>query len=45
MQRRAQWWLVITRPSGDTKLPEQPRASRTLESRTWSSQALSGEKP
>ena len=40
-----QWWLVITRPLGDTKLPEQPPASRTDERRTWSSQAWSGLKP
>ncbi len=45
MQRRAQWWLVITRPSAETKLPEHPNASRTLDSRTWSSHALSGENP
>ena len=41
----AQWWFVITRPSGETKLPEQPPARRTDDSRTRSSQAWSGENP
>src|SRR5262249_21094924 len=45
MHRRAQWWLVITSPSGETKLPEHPSARRTLDRRTWSSQAWSGENP
>ena len=37
MQEWAQWWLVSTRPSGETKLAEQPWASRADDSRTWSS--------
>src|SRR5262249_20206464 len=45
MQRRAQWWLVITSPSGETKLPEHPCPSRTEESRTWSSHDWSGSNP
>src|SRR5262245_57334121 len=35
----------MTRPLPETKLPEQPRARRTAERRTWSSQAWDGEKP
>ena len=34
-QSRTQWWLVITSPSGDTKLAEQPPAIRAEESRTF----------
>ena len=45
MQPRTQWWLVITRPSGETKLAEQPPARRTEDSRTWSSHAWVGAKP
>src|SRR5258708_6796211 len=45
MQPWAQWWLVITSPSGETKLPEQPPASRTDESRASSSHCESGAKP
>src|SRR5256885_2905659 len=33
-QAAAQWWLVATSPSGETKLAEQPR-SRTAERITW----------
>src|SRR5512142_2588265 len=40
----AQWWFVITRPSGDTKLPEQPPASRAEESRAASSHSGEGRK-
>ena len=42
MQPRAQWWFVITRPSGDTKLAEQPPASRAEERRTLSSHCCVG---
>ncbi len=45
MQLCAQWWLVITRPSGETKLPEQPPARRTEERRASSSHCASGVKP
>src|SRR5437868_3007161 len=45
MHRAAQWWLVITSPFGDTKLPEQPPAMRTAESRTCSSHSSLGAKP
>src|SRR3954471_17934598 len=45
MQLWAQWWLVITRPSGETKLPEQPPASRTELSCASESHCASGEKP
>src|SRR5439155_23539903 len=40
-----QWWLVITRPSGETKLPEHPPASRTEASRASCSHSASGENP
>ena len=39
---RATWWLVITRPLGDTNEPEPPVSKRTLPRRTWSSQSLVG---
>src|SRR5689334_21618459 len=42
MQLCAQWWLVITSPEAEMKLPEQPCASRTDERRTWSSHFPSG---
>src|SRR4051812_32689553 len=45
MHSWAQWWLVITSPSAETKLPEQPPARRAEERRTWSSHAWSGAKP
>jgi len=45
MQACAQWWFVITSPRAETKLPEHPRARRTEESRTSSSQAGIGAKP
>src|SRR5438876_4839151 len=45
MQLCAQWWLVITRPSGDTNDPEQPPASRTEESCASPSHFDSGLKP
>src|SRR5712664_4073069 len=45
MQEWAQWWLVITSPSGETKLPEQPPASRTEESWASRSHCASGAKP
>ena len=45
MQLCAQWWLVITRPSGDTNDPEQPPASRTEESCASPSHFASGLKP
>src|SRR5882724_3880744 len=41
----AQWWLVMTKPVGDTTLPEQPSVRRTDESRTCSSHSLVGAKP
>jgi hypothetical protein len=37
--------LVITSPFFDTRLAEQPRASRIDDSRTWSSHFWSGENP
>src|SRR5690349_1204801 len=43
MQEWAQWWLVITRPSGETKPPEHPPASRTEESCASLSHCASGE--
>src|SRR5438128_4492993 len=45
MQLCAQWWLVITRPSGDTNDPEQPPASLTEESCASPSHFDSGLKP
>src|SRR4051812_38453954 len=45
MQLCAQWWLVITNPSGETKLPEQPPASRTELSCASESHCASGAKP
>src|SRR5438045_9775651 len=45
MQLCAQWWLVITRPSGETNEPEQPPASRTEESCASFSHFASGLKP
>src|SRR5579859_2613808 len=45
MHRAAQWWLVNTSPLGDTRLPEQPPARRTAESRTCSSHSSVGAKP
>src|SRR5258707_611850 len=45
MQLWAQWWLVMTKPFGDTKLPEHPPASRTADNRTWSSQSVEGPTP
>src|SRR5262245_15202107 len=45
MHEWAQWWLVITRPFSETKLPEQPPASRADERRTLSSHSCVGEKP
>src|SRR5262245_54903098 len=41
MQEWAQWWLVITSPSAETKLAEQPWARRAEDRRTCSSQASS----
>ena len=38
------WWLVMTRPSGETKLPEPPELNRTLERRTCSSHLSVGSK-
>src|SRR5438874_1703317 len=43
MQLCAQWWFVITRPSGDTNDPEHPPASRTEESCASASHFESGE--
>src|SRR5262245_47113640 len=37
MHESAQWWLVITNPSADTKLAEHPCASRAEDSRRCSS--------
>src|SRR6267154_879741 len=45
MQLWAQWWLVITRPSGETNEPEQPPASRTEESCASVSHFASGLNP
>src|SRR5713226_4991799 len=45
MQLCAQWWLVITSPSGETNEPEQPPASRTEESCASESHFASGLKP
>ena len=45
MQLCAQWWLVITNPSGETNEPEQPPASRTEESCASESHFGSGLKP
>src|SRR5712691_10368555 len=45
MQLCAQWWLVITNPSGETNEPEQPPASRTEESCASESHFPSGPKP
>src|SRR5687768_6659535 len=45
MQEWAQWWFVITSPSRDTKLAEQPCASRADESRRWSSHLSSTATP
>src|SRR5437867_1588457 len=45
MQPRPTWWLVIMRPSGETKEPEPPSLKRTEASRTLSSHSLAGVKP
>src|SRR5688500_15928629 len=45
MQPRAQWWFVITRPSAETRLEEQPLPNLAEESRTLSSHAWVGSKP
>src|SRR5436309_2066906 len=45
MQPRPTWWLVIIRPSGETKEPEPPSLKRTEASRTRSSHSLPGAKP
>ena len=45
MQERAQWWLVMTRPSPETNEAEQPPPYRTAESRTWSIHWSDGVKP
>src|SRR5262249_29538973 len=39
------WWLVMTRPSGETKEPEPPLLKRTEDFWTCSSQSLEGSKP
>ena len=44
-QLATQWWLVRMRPSGETKLAEQPPVRRTAAERTWSSHAWSGAQP
>src|SRR4051794_24729163 len=43
-QEAAQWWLVATRPSGETKLAEQPR-NRTAERIRCRSHSSLAEKP
>ena len=45
MQPRPTWWLVIMRPSGETKEPEPPSMKRTEARRTWSSHSFVGSKP
>src|SRR5207248_6261975 len=45
MQLCAQWWFVITRPSGDTNDPEHPPARRTEESCASASHFESGANP
>src|SRR4051812_24559474 len=45
MHECAQWWLVITRPFGDTMLAEHPPARRTDDERTCASHSLVGPKP
>ena len=39
---KATWWLVMTRPFGETNEPEPPVSKRTEPSRTWSSHSLVG---
>ena len=39
---RAQWWFDSTSPAGETKLAEQPDASRTEDRRRWSAQSDPG---
>ena len=36
------WWLVMTRPFGETNEPEPPELNRTEDSRTWSSHSSVG---
>ena len=45
MQPRPTWWLVIMRPSGETKEPEPPSMKRTEARRSWSSHSVVGSKP
>src|SRR6218665_881659 len=45
MQPRGQGWFVITRPSAETKLAEQPPPNLAEDKRTLSSQSWVGAKP